>query len=504
MCHGDFDIAVFYQLNFALKNFPAVLKISHLPTLAVIVLGLWLPSGQIWAQTEVSILYSQQCAKCHGRSLQKEGAPNLLEIVSHKDPQSLARSINDKHKGPLKLNAKLDSRQIYALIVYMRERLSESQEQDLIKKTTPVDGVFSSSQHAFSLVSLASGWGTFWSMDFLPNHDILITEKSGNLYRFRPKTQKLSEISGVPEVWPRGQGGLLDVAVHPQYKTNQWIYLAYSEEESGMTAIVRGKIVKDVFVKRQNIFTVPQKFYSDRGQHFGTRMVFSEGYLYFGIGDRGSKFQAQDLGRPNGKIHRLHDDGRIPKDNPFLKDKESFPSIWTYGNRNPQGLTLGPDGLLWEAEHGPRGGDELNIIRQGLNYGWPLVSYGINYSGLPFTKEVARADLISPVWHWTPSIAVSNIDFYEGDKFPNWQGNLFAASLVRQELHRLSLVDGKITAQEILLKDQGRIRDVRSHPDGFIYLLLESWGRSQLMQMVPVELAKADEPKPKQPNQSTP
>jgi aldose sugar dehydrogenase len=304
--------------------------------------------------------------------------------------------------------------------------------------------------------------------------------------RLQPKP-----IQGTPEVWSQGQGGLLDVAVHPNHATNGWVYLSYSEPgENGtaMTAVVRGRLREGRFVEQQTVFRAPANSYRTGRVHFGSRLVFDgKGHLFFSIGERGHKEDAQDLSRPNGKVHRLHDDGRIPEDNPFIGRSDALPSIWSYGNRNPQGLALHPEtGALWESEHGPRGGDELNLLQPGRNYGWPLITYGMNYDGTPMTDRTAQEGLEQPVLHWTPSIAVCGMDFYTGTRFPQWKHHLFVGALAQEELRRLVLEGGKVVHQEVLFKDIGRVRDVVSGPDGFLYVVFNKPDR--IARLVPMSV----------------
>jgi glucose/arabinose dehydrogenase len=243
-------------------------------------------------------------------------------------------------------------------------------------------------------------------------------------------------------------------------------------------------------VDQEDIFRVPGKFHTSSAVHFGTRFVFQDGYLFFSIGDRGRMHMAQDVTKPNGKIHRIHDDGRIPPDNPFVDQTDAYPSLWSLGNRNPQGLALHPvTGELWETEHGPRGGDEVNLIRRGLNYGWPEITYGMNYNGTPITAETAREGLEQPALHWTPSIAVCGIDFYTGDQFPSWQNHLLVGGLASQELHRLVLDGDRVIEDEVILSDMGRVRDVATGPDGSIYVAINSNSSetSILYRLVPAE-----------------
>jgi glucose/arabinose dehydrogenase len=252
-----------------------------------------------------------------------------------------------------------------------------------------------------------------------------------------------------------------------------------------MTKIVRGRLRDGAWTDEQEIWSAPLSTYRGGGRHFGCRLAFDgKGFLFFSVGDRGAMNHAQELQRPNGKIHRIHDDGRIPADNPFLNQKGALPSLWTLGNRNPQGLTFDPaTGLLWSTEHGPRGGDELNIIERGRNYGWPLITYGTNYNRTIISKDTARDGLEQPVIQWTPSIAVCGIDFYTGDAFPKWKGNLFVTALANKSLRRLVIENNRVTHQETLLKDISRLRDVGTGPDGNLYLLYSRPGK--LVRLVP-------------------
>jgi glucose/arabinose dehydrogenase len=333
-------------------------------------------------------------------------------------------------------------------------------------------------------------------MAFLPGGDLLIAERAGELRLKRAGARDTVLVTGTPRVWARGQGGLMIVQAHPDYARpgNGWLYLAFSDpskdESESMTAIVRGRLRGDRWTDEQTIYRAPRDSYRRAAFHFGTRLVFDQGYLFFAIGDRGAQDHAQDLGRPNGKIHRIHDDGRVPKDNPFVQTRGALPTIWSYGHRNPQGLAARPgttgDALqLWSTEHGPRGGDELNLVRRGANYGWPLITYGINYDGTPITPDTARPGLEQPVLHWTPSIAACGLEFYTGDAFPEWRGQLFAGALAHQEVRRLVLEGDRVVSQEVVLRGAGRVRTVQQGPDGLLYVGLESPGR--IVRLVPAE-----------------
>jgi glucose/arabinose dehydrogenase len=431
-------------------------------------------------------IYALLCASCHGADLEGGAGGSLIDDVwKHgADDQSLTASIlqGRTDNGMPAFGEVLDAAQTHALIVYIREigvRTAEKQ----VKFTRPRAGaVVTSSAHAFRLEEVASGLGIPWSIAFLPGDRILVTERSGDLRLIENGRLNPKPIAGTPKVVASGQGGLLSVAPHPDFASNGWIYLSYSDpgdNNLAMTAVVRGRIRDGRWVDQEMIFQAPSHLYKRGGNHFGSRFVFDgKGYLFFTIGERGTPADAQDLTRPNGKVHRIHEDGRIPADNPFLKVPNAIPSIWSYGHRNPQGLAQHPvDGSLWSAEHGPRGGDELNRVERGLNYGWPRITYGMNYNGTPVTDRTSEPGLEQPVLHWTPSIAVSAIAYATGDRFPQWKNSLFVASLAQQELRRLVLDQGKVVSQEILFKGIGRIRDVVVSPDGSVYVALEDPGR---------------------------
>ncbi|HWI58323.1 MAG TPA: PQQ-dependent sugar dehydrogenase, partial [Bacillota bacterium] len=261
------------------------------------------------------------------------------------------------------------------------------------------------------------------------------------------------------------------------------IYLSYSDPGSngevangGMTAVIRGHLKDNRWTDAETIFRAPLWTYRPGGIHFGSRLVFDgSGHLFFSIGERGQKQDAQDVTRPNGKVHRVFDDGRIPPDNPFVGQSNAVASIWSYGHRNPQGLARHPlTGELWETEHGPRGGDELNLIQKGHNYGWPLITYGMDYNGTPISAFTHMDGMEQPIVHWTPSIAVCGITFYSGDKFPRWKHNLFVTALAQQELRRVVIQEHQVLEQEVLFKNIGRVRDVADGPDGCLYVVLNS------------------------------
>ena len=339
-----------------------------------------------------------------------------------------------------------------------------------------------SDKHAFRVVTLVRGLQNPWSMAFLPDGRMLVTEREGRL-RIVSKDFKLDPkpVEGLPEIVATGQGGLFDVAIHPQYAQNGWIYWAYNAPGPGGwgTTLARGKLISDAnnyrMIEVQLLFSMEPKTRS--GQHFGGRIVFDgKGIVYLTLGDRGDKPRAQKLDDHAGSVIRLHDDGRVPADNPFVNRAGAKPEKFTLGNRNMQGAALHPQTAeLWTHEHGPQGGDEINVMRAGRNYGWPVISYGVNYGiGTKIGEGNAKPGMEQPLHYWVPSIAPSGMAFYTGDKFPNWKGNLLVGALRDEMLVRLELNGEKIVREERLLKGQiGRIRDVRVGSDGFVYLLTD-------------------------------
>ena len=323
-----------------------------------------------------------------------------------------------------------------------------------------------------------------WGMAFLPDGSMLITEKSGSIIHFMDGARV--EIAGVPEVYVRGQGGLMDIELHPDYASNGWIYLTYASEEGvgkgGNTALARARLSGSRLTDLEVLYkAVPN---TTQGQHFGSRIEFDDsGYLYFTIGERGQRdLNPQDLGRDGGKVYRLHDDGRIPADNPFTGRQGALPAVYTYGNRNPQGMAKHPQtGEIWIHEHGPRGGDEINILKKGANYGWPLVTYGINYSGTEITDKTEMAGMEQPIHYWVPSIAPSGMCFVTSDRYPGWKGSLLVGSLSFQYLERLEIDGRRVLRREKLMDGTGRVRNVRQGPDGLIYVAVEGKGIYRLV-----------------------
>jgi len=333
-------------------------------------------------------------------------------------------------------------------------------------------------EHAVRVVKIVEGLEHPWGLAFLPDGRMLVTERAGRL-RVIGKDRKLEAqaVSGLPPIAAHGQGGLLDVALHPRYAENSLVYLSYSARgEGGVgTEVARGKLTGNRLEDVQVIFR--QQPRGSTGRHFGSRLVFDrEGYLYITLGDRGEQDRAQKPDDHAGSVIRLHDDGRVPRDNPFAGKPGWRPEKYTLGNRNMQGAAIHPQtGLLWTHEHGPQGGDEINVIRSGTNYGWPVITYGVNYGiGTRIGEGTHQPGMAQPLHFWVPSIAPSGMAFYTGDKFPAWRGDLFVGTLRDQMLVRLKLDGEKVVREELMLKNAlGRIRDVRNGPDGFLYLLTD-------------------------------
>lgn len=345
----------------------------------------------------------------------------------------------------------------------------------------------SNKTQSFKVDTIAVDLKNPWGMAWLPDGRMLLTERSGEIRVIKDGKLTEDRISGVPDVYARGQGGLLDIKLHPNYAENGWIYISYSspnpDGDGANTAIMRAKLEENSFVNQEKLFQATP--YSTRGQHYGSRIVFDDnGFMFFSVGERGEMENAQNLGNHSGKIHRLHDDGRIPTDNPFAGNDAAMPSIWSYGHRNPQGMIRDAStGTIWAHEHGPRGGDELNIVEKGKNYGWPEISYGINYNGTILTEYQEKEGMEQPVHQWTPSIAPCGMAHYTGDQFPEWKGNLFVGALAFRSLARVVVSGNSFVEEEKLLDQIGRVRAVEQGPDGYIYVATE--GPGMIVRLMP-------------------
>ena len=340
-----------------------------------------------------------------------------------------------------------------------------------------------SEQGTLEVTTITKGLEHPWSLAFLPDRKgMLVTERPGNLRVVSVDGKLSGPIDGVPKVWAKGQGGLLDVVLSPDFRQDRTVYLSYAEgggagDKAG-TAVGRGQLSEDL--KTLNDFKVifRQEPKLSVGNHFGSRLVFDrDGYLFITLGENNDRPTAQDLDKLQGKVVRIYPDGNVPDDNPFVGQAGVRSEIWSYGQRNPQGAALNPwTGVLWENEHGPQGGDELNVIERGKNYGWPLATHGINYSGqpIPEAKGKTAEGTVGPRHVWEKSPGLSGMAFYDGDRFKAWQHNVFIGALVSQELIRLQFDGDKVVHEERLLGElKARIRDVRQGPDGYLYVLTD-------------------------------
>lgn len=439
------------------------------------------------AQPDGAAIYNQYCATCHGADLRGGNGTSLVDGVWQFGAAESYRFRNIKfgipNLGMPSFDGILKDDEIRAVLKYMddAEKNSGAVKPALVKDGETLD-------YKLNIEVFADGLEIPWAIDFISKDSALITERPGRL-RMVVKGKLLPEsVKNTPKVLHQGQGGLMEVAVDPKYGQNGWIYLAFShvldkpkegENQPGaMTKLVRGKIKNNTWVEEQTIFEAPHEMYRTTRHHYGCRIVFDPwGYLYFSIGERGYGFEAQDIKLPNGKVHRIMKDGTIPETNPFYFDSNAIKSIYSYGNRNIQGMAIHPvTGELWATEHGPMGGDELNLIQSGKNYGWETITYGINYNGKTITEFTHKPGMEQPNLYWRPSIAVCGLDFYTGDLFKKWKNKLLVGALKYEEVRLLDIEGDRVMHDEVILKNQGRVRDVQTGPDGAIYVVLNDPG----------------------------
>ncbi|UCS92919.1 PQQ-dependent sugar dehydrogenase [Echinicola marina] len=331
----------------------------------------------------------------------------------------------------------------------------------------------------YTVETIVEGFDDPWGMDFLPDGSILVSEKAGTLYLV--KDGKKTEVKNAPEVSSRGQGGLLDIMLHPDFENNSWVYFSIAssegEEEGANTAVVRAKLNGSELTDHETIYKASPN--TKKGQHFGSRLAFDDkGYLYFSAGERGDRDNnPQDITRDNGKIYRLHDDGSIPKDNPFVNEANAKKAIYSYGHRNPQGMIFHPKYKeIWVNEHGPQGGDEINIVKKGANFGWPVISYGINYDDSMLTENTSKEGMEQPIYYWVPSIAPCGFAVVPEETYPDWAGSLLVGSLKFQYLELLQMDGKKVIGRTKLLDGMGRLRNVKIGPDNHIYAAIGGKG----------------------------
>jgi len=430
-------------------------------------------------------LYQQHCATCHGARLQGGNAQSLIDAVwqfgkGRGEIQSNIR-FGLPHLGMPAYDKTLSNSQINQIVDFL---LTSESTAGIAKP--PIPEYTETLDYAVKIERWIEGLEVPWSIDFPDRSTALVTERPGRLRIVKNGVLEPTPIKNIPAVLNEGQGGLLDVAIDPKYAENGWIYLSYShalpvttgQRSGAMTRLVRGRLKDDTWTDEQVIYEAPAESYLTTRHHYGCRIVFDKkGHLFFGIGERGMQDHAQDMHRPNGKIHRIYPDGSIPKDNPFLDTPNALPTLFAIGIRNPQGLAIHPEtDMLWATDHGPLGGDEINLIAAGKNYGWPIITYGHNYDGTSITDLEAKDGMEQPIHYYKPSIAICGMDYYIGELFSKWKNHLLVTALKYEEVRLLDVKNNRILHDEVILKNAGRVRDVTCGPDGAIYVVLNDPG----------------------------
>jgi glucose/arabinose dehydrogenase len=443
-------------------------------------------SFTLCAQPDGAALYQQYCAQCHGAELSGGMASSLIDGVWQfgAEDSYIRRNIKHgiPHLGMPSYERSMSDNEIQAVVQYIR---NAEGEKGVVKPPTPE--MFETMDYFMEVETFADNLEIPWAIDFIDKNTALITERPGRLRVVKNGVLQPEPVKNTPKVLHEGQGGLMDVAVDPLYDENGWIYLAYShaledfqgDRPPAMTRIVRGKIENNTWTNEQLLFEAPPETYRTTRHHYGCRIVFDPwGHLFFAIGDRGAGYQAQDNSLPNGKVHRIYKDGRIPANNPFVYDEKAMKSLFSLGNRNIQGMAIHPEtGELWTTEHGPMGGDELNKIESGKNYGWETITYGRNYNGTIITENTHMPGMEQPNFYWKPSIAVCGLDFYTGDLFEKWKNRLLVGALKYEEVRLLQIEEDRVVHEQVIFKGAGRVRDVFTGPDGAIYVVLNNPGK---------------------------
>ena len=439
-------------------------------------------------QRTAAMNYQNFCAGCHGANLEKFAAKAWMEEKGNLLAFNSIKFGLEKAGMP-SFQKTFSDPEIEALAAYVKKGIPE--DKSLLMPAVLPGGITESEVQRFVVDTVVTGLKVPWGLAFLPDGDLLISERAGTLHRFS-KGKLSAPIEGLPPIMAVGQGGLLDIALHPDYKNNGWIYIAYSslrtegDKSFGNTAIIRARLKGNKLVDQQPIYKGNPE--TERNYHFGTKIAFDgKGHIFFGNGDRGQHFDfPQKLDNTNGKIHRLNDDGTVPADNPFVNTPGAIPSIYSYGHRNPQGTCIHPvTGELWITEHGPKGGDELNQVKPGLNYGWPVICYGINYDGTILTPITEKEGMEQPNFYWIPSIGPCGMTFVTGNQYKKWSNNLLIGSLSFQYLERVVLSGNSVMHREKLLDGIGRVRNVVMSPDGYIYVAIENPGK--ILRLMPME-----------------
>lgn len=432
------------------------------------------------AEIRSELVYQTYCASCHGEQMM---AFADRKWAHGKDRDSLIASITTGYTdaGMPSWGEALSDTQISEMADYILKGIAHV-EQYGFEEITLTSDTFETEKLTFSLDTVASGLNIPWGMAILPSGEMLVTEKRGTLYLVSTTGEK-TVVEGAPKVRYDSQGGLLDVVLHPEFETNNWVYISFSDFTMDGGDTISGTAINRYTYSNGSLSDPVEIFkgepYTTAQWHYGSRIAFDDqGYLFFVASDRAARDDnPQDLSNPKGKIHRTYDDGRIPEDNPFVGNDTVFQSIYSYGHRNAQGLVWNDaTGKLYAHEHGPRGGDEINLIQKGINYGWPVISYGINYDGTSFTTLLEKEGMEQPLHYWVPSIAPSGMAFVESDKYPGWEGNLMVGSLRYKYLNRVVMDGDKIVSEEPLMKNIGRLRNVILGPDGYLYISVEDPG----------------------------
>ncbi len=427
-------------------------------------------------------LFATYCVQCHGPNLEGGTAKGLIKddwlFGRTRRAMRLNIAYGIESAGMPAWGHAIPRKDIEALIDFIN-----SKQGTPPVKSKPIPALLETELYSLKIEKMATnGLRTPWGIEFVDEHRALISERPGGLRWLVDGKLDPQAISGLPLSYEFGDGGMMDLALDPKYDENGWVYIGYSEpmgdpekrETKAMTKLIRGKVDGFRWVEQETLFEVPESEYFSSIFRFGCRLFFDDqGYLYFSYGDRGHQEDAQNLSKPSGKVYRIWPDGSIPDDNPFVDVEGAYAGIYTYGNRNAQGIAQHPEtGEIWMAEHGPMGGDELNVVRKGANYGWPLLSDGLDYDGTPVSPYKSLPGMLDPVLNWTPSIAVCPIEFANSPLFPKWKNDLMVGALAFQELRRLRIENGEVVSQEICLQGFGRVRDVKFGPDGALYVVL--------------------------------
>ena len=442
---------------------------------------------------EAENLYSTYCSGCHGQQMQ---AFVDRKWKHGKEATEIRASIVEGYAeaGMPAWGEAFKPYQIDALVSYIQDGIEEVEKYGFEAERLTSDTV-DTEDYTIILDTVFTGIEIPWDMTWLPNGDMLVTERSGTLYRVAPNGDAY-KIKGVPPVRVKNQDGLFEVLLHPDFEKNNWLYLSYSDlKVEGSDSLTTTKVSRFDFADDQlsNPLTILEASpYTTKQYHFGARMTFdNNGFLFITVGDRAERdINPQDLTKMAGKIHRVNDDGSFPSDNPYYGNDTIPNSIFSYGHRNPQGIAVHPEtGKIWSHEHGPRGGDEINIIHEGRNYGWPVISYGINYDGTIFTNELEKEGMEQPLHYWVPSIAPCGMIFVTSDRYPEWKGDILSGSLRFEYLNRSVVQGNSVSREEKLLKQVGRVRNVEQGPDGYIYISVEKPGH--IFRLTPLRNTKS-------------